>query len=261
MNDLKFPNSIANCEILAADVGLRAFLLWKKIPVRTRMVHSTGATENIVERLSSVQSWSRFCLSWQRNAREQLRTVYTKELTQQLVKNNFFVLPVCLSELLPFAALNSTCMSARILHATRLYGCTHNLFRVQWIVWIEIRPFILLVSAFLFYCVSIALWVVSNLSSLHHCVYDCVLYIPCHISSSALHGVMAFGQGVSEGMGSAPPSLQLRSFTSLFPLAGLYLASGNILRLSASPVDMEMIDCDGHRSQDIIGQQHFVRRK
>ena len=36
---------------------------------------------------------------------------------------------------------------------------------------------------------------------------------------------------------------------------------GQILRLSASPVDMEMIDCDGHRSQYIIGQQHFVRRK
>eukprot|EP00956_Cyclotella_meneghiniana_P040856 scaffold207397_cov52-Cyclotella_meneghiniana.AAC.1 len=45
-----------------------------------------------------------------RNAREQLRTVYAKELTQQLVKNNFFVLPVCLSEILPFTALNSTCM-------------------------------------------------------------------------------------------------------------------------------------------------------
>eukprot|EP00956_Cyclotella_meneghiniana_P011573 scaffold16263_cov39-Cyclotella_meneghiniana.AAC.5 len=38
---------------------------------------------------------------------------------------------------------------------------------------------------------------------------------------------MAFRQGVSEGMGSAPPSLQLRSFTSLFPLVGLFLASGN----------------------------------
>ena len=80
-----------------------------------------GATENIVERLSSVQSWSRFCLSWQRNAREQLRTVYAKELTQQLVKNNFFVLPVCLSELLPFAALNSTCMSARVTEMTGFF--------------------------------------------------------------------------------------------------------------------------------------------
>ena len=38
---------------------------------------------------------------------------------------------------------------------------------------------------------------------------------------------MAFRQGVSEGMGSASPSLQLRSFTSLFPLVGLYLVSGN----------------------------------
>ena len=36
---------------------------------------------------------------------------------------------------------------------------------------------------------------------------------------------------------------------------------GQVLRLTASPVDMEMIDCDGHRSQDIIGAATFRAAK
>ena len=137
---------------------------------------------------------------------------------------------------------------------TRLYGCTHNLLlmsAMDSLDWGLNNQMIYLPLAsgttwdsdgsligsgrfstwfwlLLFYCVSVALWVdCLQLIFVASLFYDCVLYIPHYISSSALHGVMAFRQGVSEGMGSAPPSLQLRSFTSLFPLAGLYLASGN----------------------------------
>ena len=55
------------------------------------------------------------------------------------------------------------------------------------------------------FCASIALGIVSSSSHFRrlHCAYDCVLYIPRHISSSALHGGMVIGQGVSEGIGSA----------------------------------------------------------